>query len=263
MLRAANRLASQATNSEKFEKVRVESDRTLSLNHNPFYNEMKTFIRSMPPKGHGRWLWKPYLVNYHLNNLEGCDGLLYIDAGCFFNFKSKIAEERFNHYLEMTMEHGSLAMQLVNNAGGTGDLFDSNYNSIDLMDFVGLPKESRNTCQIQATFLFVTPQEKSLNLVAEWLKLCQLDDFRFLRENLIKSKSSEFKEYRWDQSILSALYKKNEMFSLPDESWWGNFDWELEGANYPIWAMRHRSGSAPFRPTLKDFPDRALTRLNL
>jgi hypothetical protein len=262
MRRGSIRLAQEATQSGWFQSHAVESDGTLQKNHSDFYAEFVNFIKSQPSRGYGRWVWKPYLINHHLAQLQDDEGLVYMDAGCHLNSTNMNSNRRFRDYLDFTNEFGSLAMQLFPNEGGAGDLKEKNYNSIDLMDKLQLSESQRESCQIQATVIFLRPRDFIYNFTEEWLNLCTESNFLHLRENNIEQKDPTFIEYRWDQSIFSALCKVRGLSVIPDETWWGP-DWQQDGRNFPIWAMRHRSGAKPFNQTIFDVPDRFLTRFGI
>lgn len=264
MKRSALRLSREASRVNLFDTIKVHTDMTLKREHYVFYSRLKIFRKSLPDqgaKGYGRWAWKPFIIAQQLSKIPEGDLLLYIDAGCHFNW-NPISTTRFLQYCDEAAKFGYLAMQLYPNEGGTGDLFEYNYNSIDNQKNIYDSVEAWESCQIQATLMFLVNNELNRSFVNEWLTLATEDNFSRLDERKIRETHKLFKEYRWDQSIFSLLSKKYKFNTILDETWWGE-GWQTFGGNYPIWAMRHRSGAKPFGGKYEDLLDKFLTRMNL
>lgn len=262
MRRAALRLGNSAHRSQLFSSIGLETDKTIQRDFKFFDAELREFIHSESKKGYGRWLWKPFLINRYLERLPENDILFYVDSGCHLNIETASAIKKFNEYLDTTCENKVFAMQQFPNLGGNGDLYEKNYNSIDLKKRLKLTDKDFNTCQIQATFSFFSKSNRAVDFATSWLALCRENNHQYLRESEIKEVSPAFIEYRWDQSIFSGLMKSRGEFFQTDESWWAP-NWVESGKNYPIWAMRHRSGANPTAPTFASIPDRFLTKFNI
>jgi len=264
MRRSARRLAGEARKGKVFQSIEVMTDLRLQKEHPTFYSSFTIFRDSLLDGGKvglGRWAWKPFIVSEHLKRIPEGELLLYIDAGCHFNWNLS-STQRFLQYCSEAEKFGFLAMQLYPNEGGTGDLFEHNFNSVDNRERIEPSEEAWETCQIQATLMFLRNDETTRNFVDEWLGLASESNFMRLDESKIVRKDSTFKAYRWDQSIFSLLCKKYRLNYIFDETWWGE-DWHTYGKNYPVWAMRHRSGAKPFTPKYRCIVDKALTRLNI
>ena len=262
MRRSAKRLNHELAQSTKFLSSKLYTDRTLKQQHEAFYKEISDFRKVNPEKGYGRWLWKPFLIHDQINKLDSGTVLLYIDGGCHLNLTSDEAVLLLEEYKQMALDSGGLAMQLKPNEGGQGNLAEECYSSLDLMDRLNLPQGQRKTMQIQATLVFLKVGTKGKRFVKDWLNIAREENHKYLREDLIQRVTPNFRDYRWDQSIFSALYKQTEFTKIPDETWWGP-NWREDGRCFPIWAMRHRSGAKPFDPGVQNLPDKILTRLNL
>jgi hypothetical protein len=87
--RAALRLGKEAAGSKSFASLIIETNKSLSSQHIDFNLTHSKFIAENAATGYGNYLWKPYLVNYWLNKIPDGDGLLYLDAGCTLNLKSR------------------------------------------------------------------------------------------------------------------------------------------------------------------------------
>lgn len=100
-------------------------------------------------------MWKPYLVKHWLNKIPEGDGLLYLDSGCSFNFKTQEAKVRFESYLETAYKNGSLVTQLISGQFGIHDLSERSWSTPELIELMELSAESKNSNQIQAGVLFL------------------------------------------------------------------------------------------------------------
>ena len=264
MRRSAGRLSDEARKGGVFQSTEVMTDLRLQKEQPTFFSSFIKFQNSLLDGGKiglGRWAWKPFIVSEKLKKIPEGELLLYIDAGCHFNWNLN-STHRFLQYCNEAKKFGFLAMQLYPNEGGTGDLFEHNFNSIDNRERIEPSEEAWTSCQVQATLMFLKNDQTIRNFVDEWLSLASESNFTRLDETKIQKKDKFFKAYRWDQSIFSLLCKKYRLNYIFDETWWGE-DWHTFGKNYPIWAMRHRSGAKPFTPKHRYIVDKALTRLNI
>ena len=264
MRRSANRLSNEARKGAIFQSIELMTDLRLQKEHPTFYSNFTKFRNSLPDGGAvglGRWAWKPFIVSEQLKKIPEGELLLYIDAGCHLNWNLN-SMRRFLQYCSEAEKYGFLAMQLYPNEGGTGDLFEYNFNSIDNREKIEPSEEAWKSCQIQATLMFLKNDRKTRDFVDEWLSLASESNFMRLDETKIQKKDKDFKAYRWDQSIFSLLCKKYKLNCIFDETWWGE-DWFTFGRDYPIWAMRHRSGAKPFTPRYRYIADKVLVRLNI
>jgi hypothetical protein len=262
--RSAKRLAKEAEKLSLFTSINYLTDFDLQKKHYDFFGQLEKFRDSLNDKGkkgYGRWAWKPFLILHYLNLIPEDDILLYLDAGCHFNI-NQVSTERFLLYCESANNYESLAMTLYSSGVGQMNALEYEYNSYDNKNQLSISETDWNSHQIQSGILFLKNNRKIRNFVQEWLDLCCSNNFKNLNENLIVQKDKNFKDYRWDQSIFSLLYKKNKMNVIFDETWWGD-NFQSKGVNYPIWALRHKSGSTPFKRGYTQIFDRVIRRLNI
>lgn len=263
--RSAKRLANEAKKLDLFTSINCLTDIDLEKKYTEFFNRLELFRESLNDKGqkgYGRWAWKPFLILQYLNLIPEDSILLYLDAGCHFNINT-VSKERFLMYCESANIYESLAMQLyLYGLGPNLNAFEYEYNSYDNKNQLSISDSDWESHQIQAGILFFKNNIRVRNFIKDWLNYCTADDFKNLNENLIVQTDKQFKEYRWDQSIFSLLYKKNKMNTVFDETWWGD-NFQSHGMNYPIWALRHKSGSTPFKKGLFEIFDRVIRRLNI
>lgn len=254
VVRAASRLANEAKDFNLFKQVYCITSRELKSQHKKFWEENKEFINTNP-RGFGYWLWKPYLINYYLQRLPPNSVLLYCDAGCHLNLSNNNAINKFITYFALAEKNGFLTSQLYSGSFGLEDLSEKTWTRKKLIDSFQLPVQQLQSGQIQATFLFVTNNTKNRELIQSWLELCTTNDHELLIDSKDEENYSSFIEHRHDQSVFSLLAKSNNVFSIPDETYWAP-NWRVDGRNFPIWAMRHKSGVSPAGPQKWDLLDR-------
>ena len=244
-LRAAGRrLKRQAKESGLFSTITLDNKRTLVKNHSDFYFTFKEFI-SKNPRGYGKWIWKPYLILSKLNEIPSGDGVIYLDSGCYFNLKTENARLRFTDYLTMAKKHGSLAMQLYDFEFSSPDLTDSRHSKPFLLDFPPIKEDHYQTNQVQAGIVFLINNSQNLEFLTQWHKLTIYYNQLLSDKSYLVKNSIFVEDFNWDQSIFSLLYKQSEFFCLKDETYFSP-NW-FEGERFPIWAMRWKRGSDPFR----------------
>ena len=245
-LRAAGRrLAKQADSTGWFQNPSEHwTVETLRTKVPDFYSRHKKFIE-MNPRGFGLWIWKPVILSYLLDHLEDGEMVLLLDAGCQIN-ANKDSRIRFQKYIEICRENDLLAMQLANNSFGFNDLTDAAWTKLSVLNSLDPLSVFRKTNQIQAGIIFAIKSEKSLRIANKWLNLCIDSDYSLLvGPSTTDYQSIEFREHRYEQSILSLILKSEGVNPLEDETWFSP-DW-AKGLSYPIWAMRNRSGGDVFR----------------
>lgn len=252
---AATRLASTALKSGLFDNVLLENNQSLQTLHKEFLTTYEEFLLDVKNKrGFGHYLWKPYLINYWLERISDSDILLFLDAGCHLNYQSQNAVQRFHQYLEITRKEEALAMQIRDKSFGYDNLSEDKWTRLDLMEYLDTTKEMRTTNQIQSGIIFLKKTARTLSYTSEWLALSTHDKCLYLDDSRICG-NSDLIESRWEQSIHSLLFKKYKFAVLQDETTFGQKwppDWENSGKDFPIWAMRHRSGVDPTRFLIGD-----------
>lgn len=258
--RAAARLRGQAQISGFFSQSWAINDKSLRRKFPEFWEEHHFFIEQNQ-RGFGKWLWKPFLIKTFLGRIDSGDGLLYLDAGCQLNFSTHESKARLRRHLASAELSGSLLTQTFDGEYGLPSLSENAWTRKDLLDNSTLTIEQRQTGQIQSGIVFLTKTEENMCLSSEWLELCLADDYEFLREAVPGSvQHQDFQAHRWEQSALSISAKKRRLSTIPDETFW-HPDWATSGREYPIWAMRNRTGIEPISHSHRDLPDRLYGRL--
>lgn len=255
--RAAKRIVREASNSGFFVSAKVYNSRKLKKQFPVFWKQHEPFI-STHPRGFGYWLWKPFLINSLLNSLPNNSGIVYLDAGCHLNLKTSESRKRFSEYFELAENNGSLTTKLFSGSFGIKDLKESSWTRKIVIESLGVSGKDCKSSQIQAGILFLTNNDQNKKLTEQWFSFCIVDDYSFLLDAKPNENNFDgFIEHRHDQSIFSCLSKKEKIFSIKDETYWAP-NWEIDGANFPIWAMRHKSGINPSGPDFSDLLDRVI-----
>lgn len=240
--KAAQRLFREASKSSYFKSVNVENNSSLQKHHTLFVDEHRDFYSSKRnSQGFGNFLWKPYLVQYWLRQIPEGDGLLYLDAGCGFNLKSKKARLRMSQYLILAQANGSLLTQLVNGQFGITDFSENRWTHPALFEHLKIEKEAQESNQIQAGILFLVNNSHNIMILDKWYDVATRENYKYLTSINFESISGELLENRHDQSIFSCLAKQGNLFTIPDETYFYP-NWKSAGKEFPIWAMRNRSG---------------------
>ena len=161
-------------------------------------------------RGHGYWLWKPYIILKELQKLDREDYLIYADSGTFYmrNIKEVISY----------MRHNNLYIYI----GGLPDP-EYMYTKRDAFCLLNLDSPAYvETLQFEASFLIIRKCERSVNFISKWLELCTIPELLTDMPNICgKENYQGFIDHRHDQSLLSLLAKQEKMkwtrgLSTPD-----------------------------------------------
>lgn len=222
---------------------------TLRTKMPEFFTEHQGLIR-VHPRGLGLWIWKPAILSYLVERLEEGEVVLFLDAGCQLN-STRESELRFKDYLELCIANGMLLMQLVDNSFGFNDVTDAAWTKRSVLDVLDPYSTFRLSNQIQSGIIFATKSPRSEQVSKMWLDYCVKSDYSYLLEpSQEEVQSKEFKQHRWEQSIFSLIAKSEGIVPLADETYF--YPKWSEGLNFPIWAMRNRSGGDAYRRSFID-----------
>jgi hypothetical protein len=241
---AGRRLVNQADSTGWFDHPSEHwTFETLRTKVPDFYFKHHKFIREHQ-KGFGFWIWKPAILSYLLHHLEDDEIVLYLDSGCQLNSNEQ-SKLRFQQYIEICRDRDLLVMQL------SDDLTDAEWTKNSTLEALDPHKVFRDTNQVQATLMFAIKSEKSQQIAKKWLNHCTESKYSLLVDPSSSDyQTSEFKDHRHDQSIFSLVVKSEGIVPINDETWFSP-NWE-KGLNFPIWAMRNRTGGDVFRRNFLD-----------
>ncbi len=228
---ALKRLQSQALKSKYFKYFEGYTDNWL-INH---YKESKNILDFLQQnqRGYGLWFWKPEIILNTFKTKPEIDGVLYIDAGCELNI-NQVSKMRLTEYIQLATNKNGLAFELP-------------FKEIEWTEAFVIkeifPELKSNQLQIAGGILFIPNCQESKRILQEWSTNNFKKDFSLLRgisqESGKKRGNEKVIEHRFDQSIISLIWKRNKLHAIPDETFW-HPQWIQRGATYPIWATRSK-----------------------
>ena len=239
-LHAKDRLKNQAIDSRFFDNI-IDIDTTQSPHFlTDFISKHHSFFKEND-RGYGNWIWKPFLVNYVLDNfLEDNDILVYLDSGCEI---SKFGKRLFAKYIRKTDESEALFFS-------TGK-YEKEWTKRDLFERLGIRYDHYFGKQTQATFFFLKKTINTLNLTRSWLNISLENNYHFISDsNSISVNDIEYKEHRHDQSILSLLISTKNYKIINMNMCFENRFYFINSyiLNFPIHAIRNKSDFSTINP---------------
>lgn len=159
-------------------------------------------------RGNGLWLWKPYFILKTLNHVSENDVIFYCDSGSFFIKSIKT--------LLRSMKNDDI---WVSNTPLIEKQFTQK-KTFKLMDCDD--NKYYQTNHIQASFIALRKNRKTIDFVNEWLRYCcNKDILKSNKNNCFSNDKEIFIAHREDQSILSLLCKKHDILPHRDPSQFG------------------------------------------
>lgn len=205
---AVRRIADEAQ-TMNVTNIHVYDETTLP---DDFHQRYESFVRRAP-RGYAYWLWKPYLTLYTLqNHMQDGDTLVYCDAGCMLNTTPRGSDALAKAVQAAQVSPcGMLAF-------ATGHV-EYKWTKIDLLDFLDVSPQHRNTNQLIATGFVICKTPRSVQVVEDWLSIASRDNHHYLDDSHSHIPEQGLFEHRHDQSIFSCLRKINEATVWEDTSY--------------------------------------------
>jgi hypothetical protein len=151
-------------------------------------------------RGGGYWLWKPYIINAFLKNINDNDIVFYLDSKYLF------IENFITLYSDFMLNNDILIWKNKPN----GEVYYmKNWCKMDVICKYGMYDKAFNENAVEswAGALIVKKNEFVVWIIQEWLDMCcnydDISDSPSQTEN-----SSMFIEHRHDQSMLSIVLHK-------------------------------------------------------
>jgi hypothetical protein len=253
---AGLRLTRQAQNSHLFRLGTFLEDLKSIYEVDPHFKIRNQQFISTNKHGLGNYIWKPKVLVNLFNRVEANQFVCYLDAGCQLNLNPN-SLARLAEYFDLADSFGGLFMQLENGTFGAPDLSDEAWTNKKTLDFLDPLSKNRKSGQVQAGILIMKKNSLTTDFAKHWLDTCEAENYRYLVED---SSSSKPGRHRYDQSIFSLLVKESSMRYIPDETYWSP-NWS-KGLEYPIWAMRNRSGGDAYRRDIFDLTKIAIAKIS-
>lgn len=209
-LLTARRLAIEAHELGFFEKIFsfTEKDLPISIQSSPLFHSKK---------GGGYWLWKPFIIQKVLNEIQNNDIVVYSDAG-----NELFISEKWQQYFDLLKIHSSIFFQYKENFDYGWKKFNASYSNsaqikcwtkastiIHFKSLFESDLEWLEKSKIMAGLIFIKKDSDSLRLINEWLQtmlyfpelICDVMEYEKNSQHLY------FSQHRHDQSILSILVR--------------------------------------------------------
>lgn len=226
---AKKRLYKEAENTGWFNTITLYSPNDLD---DQFKNKFKNILKIK--KGAGYWIWKSYIIQKKLKEINENDILIYLDAGCSINKKGK---ERFDQYIQHLNKNDeaiiSFQMPHQEKKYTTKEIF--NYFNIDL------DNEIANSGQIIGGVRIMKKCNKLIKLIELESKVYHENPL-LVTDHYNNKQEKYFIDNRHEQSIFSLIRKIYGSILLDDETWFqgSNKFGKGESLKYPFWATRKR-----------------------
>jgi hypothetical protein len=229
---AAERLIEQSIDFKSIDERKAYVDADLP----PEYFKLFDGLMKNYPTGYGLYSWKPFLIHLELSRLQPNDILIYIDSGCELNNRGI---RRFDDYLSHTAKTDVLLFEQQH-----PNRFWTKKHPM----LTGYPEHHfRN--QLVGGIIFLKNSQRTKELVKAYLELCSYDKGLLLKDPAEhEPQIPGFIKHRHDQSCLSTCAYLYNVSTLPDETWFRNWS---DGANYPILALRNRTGTSKLKQELR------------
>ena len=236
--KALERIIKQAEELNLFDNIKGLTEKDL-IEDTEFWNKHGNFITNNK-RGYGYYIWKPYIINKTLKEMNENDILLYLDCGCELNINGKDKLLDFFNIVK--------SKKLIGTIAGS---FDHNFTKMDLIKYMQMEKsiDLLKSAQIQAGIILLLKCDVTSKLINEWYEIATIN-YHFINDDKsLENNFDDFIEHRHDQSIFSLLVKKYELlnFDIGDTCW----GYGVEDANnyraaldYPIWSCRNRTGNS-------------------
>jgi len=193
------RLLKQANDCRVFDMIIGYTERYLKEDPE-FWEKHSTFVEKNK-RGYGYWIWKPYVIKKTMERIKDGDYLLYLDSGC------EIGNHRHAEFKEL---FDIVKRDLI--VGTSTGHIERRYCKKDLFLKMEMDERHMQTMQNQAGALCFIVCDQTRELVNQWYDLCcqyhLVDDSPSIEKNY-----EDFIDHRHDQSILSLLTKKRNLFS--------------------------------------------------
>ena len=242
---SVNRFIKQAHELKFYDEVKVFDWKDLSLEKK---KQMKSIFNKGQKRLYGYGSWKAEIILTYLEKIPKNSILQYSDIGCVFNPDGR---EKLKEYIQITDKENLLAFKYSDPKFNIKDkykfqiYYENQYTKADAWKYFNIDDNSDflKTEQVWSGTMFFKNNIFTKKILNNWKKALNetnlIDDSPSAKQN-----HPNFIEHRHDQSMLSLICKKENIFCLSaSECEWAEFEnkrmWShLKG--YPILAKRDK-----------------------
>ena len=243
--RSAHRFEAQAEKMKIYDKIFMFTQKDLN---DDFKDYVTSLLKLGKKKGYGYWVWQTFFHKKVLSQLNEGDIYHWCDVGCHFNINGK---ERLREYIEITDKKNILAFKYsdpnfdIKNKYKFQIYCENQYTKADAWEYFNIKggSDMLKSEQIWSGTFFLKNNSYVKEILNNWKKACNITSL--IDDSLsIKQNHPNFIEHRHDQSMLSLIFKKDNIFCLSaSECEWAEFEnkriW-THLYNYPILAKRDK-----------------------
>jgi hypothetical protein len=204
-----DRIVGQAKDFNFFDEIKSKNEDDIPK----FIKKHKKFINNNK-QGYGFWIWKPKIILDELKKINENDILIYCDAGMYLNINGK---KRLLEYLNILKNKNVDILTF-----STNDAYKAQYyvKNDAIMNYYPQFNDELN-CYCYAGLQIIKKTNKSINLINDWLILCE--NYHFID----RSPSSQFTDlphYTGNDcdnglfNLCLAKYKNINYSIYPDET---------------------------------------------
>ena len=242
---SVNRFIKQAHELKFYDEVKVFDWQDLSLEKK---KQMKSIFNKGQKRLYGYGSWKAEIILTYLEKIPKNSILQYSDIGCVFNPNGR---EKLKEYIQITDKENLLAFKYSDPKFNIKDkykfqiYYENQYTKADAWKYFNIDDNSDflKTEQVWSGTMFFKNNIFTKKILNNWKKA--LNETNLIDDSpSVKQNHPNFIEHRHDQSMLSLICKKENIFCLSaSECEWAEFEnkrmWShLKG--YPILAKRDK-----------------------
>lgn len=183
------------------------------------------------PSGGGCSIWKPYIINKRLNEMQDDDILLYLDAGCYINPNGY---DRFTEYIDLlnNRNEGCISFSMSNH-------IEKKWTCKEIFEYFNIYEDSDivNTGQILSGIIMLKKNTNSIHIIDLWLRTLY-NNSKLFTDNFNENQRAEYIENKHDQSIFSVISKLYNTILFEDETIFDDGFGCDKSTKYPFWETR-------------------------
>lgn len=214
---------------------RIYSYSPESYKNSDFYKNNSYILNQK--RGHGYWLWKPWIILETLNKMKDGEFLIYADSGSF------IISDVMPLIKHCKKNKGILVFE------NEHQYINLHWTKKIVFQIMGADSDEYwYHTQADAAFLVLQKSKYTVKFIKKWLESCTNPMLLTDEQSQIENPAC-FVDHRHDQSILSILAQKHNLSFFRSPSQYGNY-------RKSFWLRRFREpkNNRPYSNTLKNSP---------